>query len=516
MPYRQNVGNGVSAAKDTATEADVRYPKTFHAGKGTKAKIGEILDCTIRHLIPGTKKQVIKRGVYLNEDLEIDGDENLISKNIRSGVSIFGIAGDENVVDTSGGNLESRKMLKGTIGFSRGRSVNGEIENLSDSSFSPSDSTAYNDSKIIGSAHNDFVGAFDYSVLGYIAGKIRIHIANLIPSNIRSGARVGGIGGYILGTFTESATATKAYILKGKTAGIKGQMITGEMEDIVAVDPAKSVVMLNGVLYVRMSNGAHIKNAASGYPEVSVPQQAVASAVGINGDYILDSATYLGVRGKIQSMAGTTITPQTYKQTVWSAWKRMTGNVEIAAVPLPPANAIKKGYRYWIGGNYVDGTFEGYVTGAADIYRQGAVNPSYSLGLYSCPEYEDSDGNHYQALTQYRTNTIYVHTSYNEYWSNSIQVHTPIDLTPINNIHISIRVADGKNGPKSTEVAFGVYDGVGSVTKPVAGFVGRFSAYSTYDEVSFSVKSITRPLYLRFWFSCDSHVSWEINRIWFD
>ena len=49
----------------------------------------------------------------------------------------------------------------------------------------------------------------------------------------------------------------------------------------------------------------------------------------------------------------------------------MTGNVEIAAVPLPPASVIKKGYRYWIGGNYVDGTFEGYVPVATDLYLRG-------------------------------------------------------------------------------------------------------------------------------------------------
>lgn len=297
MPYKQNVSNGVSAAKDTATEADVRYPKSFHAGKGTKAKMGEILDCTIQRIIPGIKKQVVQRGVYLNEDLEVDGDANMVSRNIRSGVSIFGTIGNENVVDTSDGNLESKKMLKGAIGFSKGEIVNGEIETLSNASFSPSDSTAYNDSKITGSAYNSFVGAFDYSVLGYIAGKIRIHIANLIPSNIRFGAKVGGIGGYILGTFTENATATKAYILKGKTAGVKGEMVTGEMENIGAIDSAKSVALSGGVLYARMTKGAHLNIATSGYPEVSIPQATLANAVGVTSGKIIKGQEILGVKG---------------------------------------------------------------------------------------------------------------------------------------------------------------------------------------------------------------------------
>ena len=70
MPFKQNVGGGVSAAKDTATEADVRYPKTFHAGKGTKAKVGGILDCLIKKITPGTSKVVIPSGSYIAEDIE--------------------------------------------------------------------------------------------------------------------------------------------------------------------------------------------------------------------------------------------------------------------------------------------------------------------------------------------------------------------------------------------------------------------------------------------------------------
>lgn len=216
MAYKQNVGNGVSTAKDTATEADVRYLKTFHAGKGTKSRIGGILDCAIKHIIPGTKNHRITRGVYLNEDLVIDGDANLTSKNIKGGVSIFGVSGYENVLDTSEGNLKADSMLDGQKGFSKGKEVNGKMTTLSDASFSPSGSNAYNDCKITGSAQNNYVGAFDFSVTGYIAGKIRIHIANLLSGNIRYGIKVGGIGGYIEGTFKGLGDATTEHVLSGK------------------------------------------------------------------------------------------------------------------------------------------------------------------------------------------------------------------------------------------------------------------------------------------------------------
>ncbi|WP_373264552.1 hypothetical protein [Hungatella hathewayi] len=155
-----------------------------------------------------------------------------------------------------------------------------------------------------------------------------------------------------------SGNAQPADVLAGKTAtNDSGVEFAGTMPRIASVDPAKSVVKSGTALYARMSNGAHVDNASSGYPEVSIPQASAAAAAGVNGDYMLDSINILGVQGKIQSMAGVTITPQTYAQTVWSAWKRLTGNVEISAVPLPPANVLKKGYRYWIGGSYVDGTY---------------------------------------------------------------------------------------------------------------------------------------------------------------
>lgn len=155
-----------------------------------------------------------------------------------------------------------------------------------------------------------------------------------------------------------SGNAQKAHVLAGKTfTNDDGVQYTGEMPNNPNGTTAASVALWNGDLYYHIPKGAYISLNADGYPEVKASQATIANAIGLNPDYMLDSFTVLGKQGKIQSMAGATITPQTYKQTVWSAWKRLTGNVEISAVPLPPANVIKKGYRYWIGGSYVDGTY---------------------------------------------------------------------------------------------------------------------------------------------------------------
>lgn len=168
-----------------------------------------------------------------------------------------------------------------------------------------------------------------------------------------------------------SGNAQPADVRKGKTfTNDEGIEKAGTMPEYISGTKGISCGLNDSGLFYYIGPGYWIQDG-SGKSWVYMSRDDVAAAIGLNPDYMLDSINVLGKQGKIQSMAGVTITPQTYAQTVWSAWKRMTGNVEIAAVPPPPANVIKKGYRYWIGGNYVDGTFEGYVPMPTDLYLRG-------------------------------------------------------------------------------------------------------------------------------------------------
>ena len=168
-----------------------------------------------------------------------------------------------------------------------------------------------------------------------------------------------------------SGNAQPADVRKGKTfTNDEGIEKAGTMPEYISGTKGISCGLNDSGLYYYMGAGYWIQDG-SGKSWVYMSRDEVAATIGLNPDCMLDSINVLGKQGKIQSMAGVTITPQTYAQTVWSAWKRMTGNVEIAAAPLPPANVIKRGYRYWIGGSYVDGTFEGYVPMPTDLYVRG-------------------------------------------------------------------------------------------------------------------------------------------------
>ena len=149
----------------------------------------------------------------------------------------------------------------------------------------------------------------------------------------------------------------------------------GLVMGIVPSTNPTSTTIFKSIIAVKSGNAIVMKSSRNGHinenTAISADQSAVASAAGVNGAVIRAGYDVLGVAGQIQSLAGADITPQTYAQTIAAAGKYGAANHTIRGVPLPPANVIKKGYRYWIGSNYVDGTFEGYVPMPTDLYVRG-------------------------------------------------------------------------------------------------------------------------------------------------
>jgi len=152
-----------------------------------------------------------------------------------------------------------------------------------------------------------------------------------------------------------SGNALKSHVLAGKTfTNDDGVEYTGEMPERAGEQiPASQVTKSGNAIVMKSSRNGHINENTA----ISADQSAVASAAGVNGAVIRAGYNVLGVAGQIQSLAGADITPQTYAQTIAAAGKYGAANHNIRGVPLPPANVIKRGYRYWIGSNYVDGTY---------------------------------------------------------------------------------------------------------------------------------------------------------------
>lgn len=83
---------------------------TQTAGKvsaGTKSATKQLTTQAAQTITPGTADQTIASGRYLTGTQTIKGDANLVASNIKSGVSIFGVAGSYEGSGGSGGAVET-------------------------------------------------------------------------------------------------------------------------------------------------------------------------------------------------------------------------------------------------------------------------------------------------------------------------------------------------------------------------------------------------------------------------
>ena len=177
-------------------------------------------------------------------------------------------------------------------------------------------------------------------------------------------------------------TASAGDVLSGKVIVDKdGNPLAGTMPNIGAIDAANSVVMGNGVLYARMRNGAHVTNASSGYPEISMGQFAVASAAGLTAAKLWPGITILGITSSKSNMAGGTYKPGTSQQTISCNGKAMTSDVVISACSLPAAVNLKKGVTYTLpSGESVTGTWEGFsAPDSSYLFYKGSNPGSFTL-----------------------------------------------------------------------------------------------------------------------------------------
>lgn len=90
---------------DCLSQVTVGAISSDYVGSGIAKKAAAIYT-------PGTSNQTIGANQYLSGAQTIKGDSNLVAGNIRSGVSIFGVTGT--VVAASSPNLQSKTVTPGT------------------------------------------------------------------------------------------------------------------------------------------------------------------------------------------------------------------------------------------------------------------------------------------------------------------------------------------------------------------------------------------------------------------
>ena len=89
----------------TATASDILSGNTAYV-KGSKIT-GTIPSKAATTYTPSTSDQTIASGTYLSGMQTIVGDSNLVAENIKSGVSVFGVAGTYEGSGSGGGSVET-------------------------------------------------------------------------------------------------------------------------------------------------------------------------------------------------------------------------------------------------------------------------------------------------------------------------------------------------------------------------------------------------------------------------
>lgn len=92
------LGSAIDTADATAQNNDVRDGKIFYA-RGQRL-IGNMPTISSATYIPSLIDQEVAGNGYLNGNITIKGDGNLIPANIKSGVTIFGVTGTHGGIDT--------------------------------------------------------------------------------------------------------------------------------------------------------------------------------------------------------------------------------------------------------------------------------------------------------------------------------------------------------------------------------------------------------------------------------
>lgn len=99
---------------------------------GTKSATKQLTTQAAKTYTPGTSDQTIASGKYLTGVQTIEGDSNLVASNIKSGVSIFGVAGSyagasTEGLDTSDATATANDMAEGVTAYVNGEKVTGTL-----------------------------------------------------------------------------------------------------------------------------------------------------------------------------------------------------------------------------------------------------------------------------------------------------------------------------------------------------------------------------------------------------
>ncbi len=245
----------IAATTGTAAAADVLSGKTFNSANGI-GLTGTISSKAAASYTPGTSDQTIAAGQYLSGVQTVKGDANLLTNNIKSGVSIFGVSGKASVVDTSDASAAASQILSGSTAYVNGSKITGTIASKAATTYTP--------------------GTADQTIAAgqYLSGAQTIKgDANLVAGNIAVGKSIFGVAGIMdprlydfpLSIQDTQPTAVKSGHIWVKSSTLASSITTVKILEAVNAGEADGTLMLVvGNLALRQMSVTHSKSLTAG------------------------------------------------------------------------------------------------------------------------------------------------------------------------------------------------------------------------------------------------------------
>ena len=262
----------------TATPDDIVAGKTAYLRDGIAT--GTMVNNGAISITPSAIEQVIPAG-YHNGNGKVRAvsasvDSNIQSNNIKKGITILGVTGNLDVLDTSDATANRSTILIGSTAYVNGEKITGIMPNNGRLTYQPS---------IRAQAIPT-----GYTSGGSIAAVTHTIDDNIRPGNIKQGVTILGVEGNLTSTGidTSDATATADKILSGYTAYVDDDKITGTMSNrgSLSVTPRTNSLSYAGGYYSSINIGAVTASIDSNIIASNIKQGV--TILGVTGNLISD------------------------------------------------------------------------------------------------------------------------------------------------------------------------------------------------------------------------------------
>ena len=257
---------------------------------------------------PSTQNQTIPQG-YTAGGI-VQGDQNLISENIKKDISIFGVTGTYSGDGTSDATATANMIQEGYTAYTANGKITGTAKN--------------ENSHIFTSDANVYAVEGDLLELAYEVEEPRIFqqgngallrapfskvadVIELTSDKLVEGNTVLGIEGTAHILDTSDATATAEELPENVTAYVNGEKITGTAIDLPTFMPMFDMHVsdvggdLVGSIDYTVTMPRYMRVGSKIQTNVGINESEIATAIDLTADKIVEGNTILGVSGTATS-----------------------------------------------------------------------------------------------------------------------------------------------------------------------------------------------------------------------